>query len=578
MSQSQHSTATDDSLPEGACITAGFPDTAVSRLGAIVVNPYGIAPLTALIRDGGQTLSDARVRVLGKGEQGIDIDYPVSNSSLWTHGGIPVFGLYPDHRNDVEVAYTLNDERIRERYSIYASAVRLPTIASQSGALPSVEPVKVDPTLKKRLYLFNHLLTEIPGNRQLKWNAQGGAAEWDSVGINWISDSNGDVRWYLDIERLHDSTRVDGLGASMGFQQTADGKLIWGQGQRYFKHDLLGRPVWERRLPGKFADFSHEIRQTSKGTYLLRVGSSDYRRDDGKQVRSVRDQIIELNEAGEVVDFWDLGRILDPYRAELLHTLGKAAVFLPEGAEKADSLAANEAQEGEGLPFGDVPGVGIGRNWAHVNSIAHDPSDDGIIVSARHQGVAKIGRDKQVKWILAAPQGWSPQLQEKVLIPVGKDGKALTQDEHGRYSEGFDWSWTQHTAWLSGKGTLTVFDNGWGRDFAPTRLEGNYSRAVEYRIDEAKGTVEQLWEFGKERGDAWYSPITSVVEYRPDSDTQLVYSASVAYLTRDKLVRSVLSEVRYGSQEVASEFLVRSNQPGNVGYRALVIDLENAFA
>lgn len=580
MSQSQHSTntATDDSLPEGACITAGFPDTPVSRLGAVVVNPYGIAPLTALIRDGGQTLSDARVRVLGKGEQGIDIDYPVSNSSLWTHGGIPVFGLYPDHRNDVEVAYTLNGERIRERYSIYAGAVRLPTIASQSGALPSVEPVKVDPALKKRLYLFNHLLTEIPGNRQLKWNAQGGAAEWDSVGINWISDSNGDVRWYLDIERLHDSTRVDGLGASMGFQQTADGKLIWGQGQRYFKHDLLGRPVWERRLPGKFADFSHEIRQTAKGTYLLRVGSSDYRRDDGKQVRSVRDQIIELNEAGEVVDFWDLGRILDPYRAELLHTLGKAAVLLPEGAEKTDSLEANEALEGEGLPFGDVPGVGIGRNWAHVNSIAHDPSDDGIIVSARHQGVAKIGRDKQVKWILAAPQGWNPQLQEKVLIPVGKDGKALTQDENGRYSDGFDWSWTQHTAWLSGKGTLTVFDNGWGRDFAPTRLEGNYSRAVEYCIDEAKGTVEQLWEFGKERGDDWYSPITSVVEYRADSDTQLVYSASVAFLTRDKLVRSVLSEVRYGSQEVASEFLVRSNQPGNVGYRALVIDLDKAFA
>ncbi|WP_228299720.1 aryl-sulfate sulfotransferase [Klebsiella pneumoniae] len=127
----------------------------------------------------------------------------------------------------------------------------------------------------------------------------------------------------------------------MGFQQTADGKLIWGQGQRYYKHDLLGRPVWERRLPGKFADFSHEIRQTAKGTYLLRVGSGDYRRDDGQQVRSVRDQIIELDESGEVVEFWDLGRILDPYRAELLHTLGKAAVFLPEGAAKGDSLAGN---------------------------------------------------------------------------------------------------------------------------------------------------------------------------------------------------------------------------------------------
>ncbi|MFD2836021.1 aryl-sulfate sulfotransferase N-terminal domain-containing protein [Azotobacter vinelandii] len=144
----------------------------------------------------------------------MDIDYAVEDRTLWTHGGIPVFGLYPDHRNEVEVAYSLDGERIRERYFIYAPAVRLPVVASQESALPRVEPLKVAPHLKKkRLYLFNHLLTEIPGsNRLLKWNAPGGAAEWDSVGINWIADSNGDVRWYLDIEQIHDSTRKDGLG------------------------------------------------------------------------------------------------------------------------------------------------------------------------------------------------------------------------------------------------------------------------------------------------------------------------------------------------------------------------------
>jgi hypothetical protein len=564
-------------LPEGACLTARVPDTRAARLGAVVVNPYRVAPLTAVIRDGGQRIGQARVRVLGRGEQGIDIEYPVRDTSLWQHGGIPVFGLYPDHRNEVEVVYTLDGERIRERYFIYAPAVRLPAIASQTGALPRVEPVKVDPALKKRLYLFNHLLTEIPGNRQLKWNAQGGAAEWDSVGINWIADTRGEVRWYLDIEQLHDSTRLDGLGASMGFQQTADGKLIWGQGQRYFKYDLLGRPLWARALPAKFADFSHEIRETGKGSYLLRVGTSDYRRSDGKQVRSVRDHILEVDAAGEVLDFWDLGSILDPYRAELLHTLGKAAALLPEGVERADDLAGNERLEGEQLPFGDLPGVGIGRNWAHVNSIDHDPADDSIIVSARHQGVFKIGRDKQVKWILASPRGWREGLRAKVLTPVDAGGRPLAQDEDGRYAGGFDWSWTQHTAWLTGKGTLSVFDNGWGRDFAPTRLDGNYSRAVEYRIDETRGTVEQVWEYGRERGDAWYSPITSVVEYRADNDTHLIYSASVDFLTAQRFTRPVLSEVKYGSQEVLSEFQVVSGQPGNVGYRALVIDPQRAF-
>jgi arylsulfate sulfotransferase len=124
-------------------------------------------------------------------------------------------------------------------------------------------------------------------------------------------------------------------------------------------------------------------------------------------------------------------------------------------------------------------------------------------------------------------------LQDKVLKPVG---------------EGFEWSWTQHTAWLTGYGTLTVFDNGWGRDFAPTKLSGNYSRAVEYKVDEAKGTVEQVWQYGKEQGDEWYSPITSVVAYRADTDTQFIYSASVNYLTPEKLTTTVLNEVRRGSQ------------------------------
>jgi len=117
------------------------------------------------------------------------------------------------------------------------------------------------------------------------------------------------------------------------------------------------------------------------------------------------------------------------------------------------------------------------------------------------------------------------------------------------------WSWTQHTSWLT----------------------GNYSRAVEYKIDEAKGTVEQVWEYGKERGDEWYSPVTSVVRYRPETDTQFIYSASVNFLTAEKLTTTVLNEVRRGTQEVVVELKVHSRQPGSVGYRALVIDLAKAF-
>ena len=38
-------------------------------------------------------------------------------------------------------------------------------------------------------------------------------------------------------------------GVMMGFKQNADGLLTWGFGQRYVKYDILGREVFNRRLP-----------------------------------------------------------------------------------------------------------------------------------------------------------------------------------------------------------------------------------------------------------------------------------------------------------------------------------------
>lgn len=107
--------------------------------------------------------------------------------------------------------------------------------------------------------------------------------------------------------------------------------------------------------------------------------------------------------------------------------------------------AADLANMDKSDKFGDIPGTGPGRNWAHVNSIDYDPTDDSIILSARHQGIVKIGRDHQVKWILASPVGWKKGLAERVLTPVDKNGKPL-KCEGSQCEGGFDWSWTQHTA------------------------------------------------------------------------------------------------------------------------------------
>lgn len=63
------------------------------KIGEVVMNPYDIAPLTAVIRNGGYQLRDVHVRIVPK-ENGQEIAYKVNNKYLLTYGGIPVFGLY----------------------------------------------------------------------------------------------------------------------------------------------------------------------------------------------------------------------------------------------------------------------------------------------------------------------------------------------------------------------------------------------------------------------------------------------------------------------------------------------------
>lgn len=75
------------------------------NIGEVIVNPYKVAPLTAVIRDAGYDLSDVTVRIVPK-TNGQEITYKVSRTELKTHAGIPVFGLYPDWQNTVVVFYS----------------------------------------------------------------------------------------------------------------------------------------------------------------------------------------------------------------------------------------------------------------------------------------------------------------------------------------------------------------------------------------------------------------------------------------------------------------------------------------
>ena len=374
----------------------------------------------------------------------------------------------------------------------------------------------------------------------------------------------------------------------MGFRQNNDGAFTWGYGQRYVKYDLMGREVFNRRLPDGYADFSHAMDPMQNGNYLVRVASSDHVRPDGKHVHTVRDVIIEVDPNGQVVDEWRLWDILDPYRDTVLKVLDQGAVCLNIDASQAGkTLSAEElARMDQNDKFGDIVGSGAGRNWVHVNSVDYDPTDDSIIISSRHQGIVKIGRDKKIKWILASPEGWKKGWAEKVLTPVDAKGNKIKCE--GSKCEGdFDWSWTQHTAWRidskSDKNViyLSVFDNGDGRGMEQPALPTmKYSRAVVYKIDQKKMTVEQIWEVGKDLGYPFFCPVTGLTKYMEDKDTMMVYWSTAGLgATPEKRTNTLgrvmphIAEYRWGETKPVVDIELKDT----FGYQAFPISVEKAF-
>ncbi|ASM35986.1 aryl-sulfate sulfotransferase [Campylobacter sputorum] len=575
------------------------------KIGEVVVNPYDVAPLTAVIKNGGYNLKDVTVRIVPK-KGGQEIKYKVAPGELNTHGGIPVFGLYPDYVNTVEVEYTKiykgKDEKIKEDYKIYAAPVFLDASGSrgQKGVLfDKIEVVKA-PTakFKDRLYFVNNFQPKTGKGTKVVWNnPMGGALEWNYNPQIFILDTTGEVRWYLEPSKIYNLKSAFNAGVMMGFKQNDDGDITWGYGQRYAKYDIMGREIWNRELPAGYVDFSHSMDDSPNGHYFLRVGNANLKRLDGKNVRTVRDVIVEVDENGQVVDDWRLYEILDPYRDNVLKVLDQGAVCLNIDAKAGgqtlseDDLAAMDTND----QFGDIVGSGPGRNWAHVNSVDHDAEDDSIIISSRHQNaIIKIGRDKQVKWILGNPVGWKDKFKDKLLTPVDSKGKKISCGEDGakcpgyeNEKGGFDYTWTQHTAFKideKSKGNIiyvSAFDNGDSRGMdQPAIPTMKYSRAVIYKIDQKKMTVEQVWEYGKDRGFDWYSSVTSLVEYQPDKNSVMTYSAvagmqfDIATGNPTGLPSPHINEFEWGAKEPSIEIKMTNA----MGYQAWPFSVEKALS
>lgn len=202
------------------------------HIGEVELNPYKIAPLTAVIHDGGYVLRRVRVRIVPK-PNGQEIAYRVSDSQVMTHGGIPVFGLYPDYVNQVQVSYDRlwggRTEHFDETYKIYAAPAwrNLTGSAGDSSAFPrTTVRIAANGKFSDRLYYVNNIAGVSGGTRKAVWNSpEGGALQWSSEPVNWITDTKGEIRWYLKPDSFFDVNSIWNGGIMMGFQQNDNGAI-----------------------------------------------------------------------------------------------------------------------------------------------------------------------------------------------------------------------------------------------------------------------------------------------------------------------------------------------------------------
>ncbi|EEF58996.1 aryl-sulfate sulfotransferase [Pedosphaera parvula] len=309
----------------------------------------------------------------------------------------------------------------------------------------------------------------------------------DSKGYLTIVNSAAEVVWY------------SGATSSLDVRQLSNGDLWVPLLTSINEINMLGQTVKTWTLPaGK--PYNHESYLTDHGTIL-------YLSDATRVVTSFPTSATITNALTKTTNVWHQPVI------ELWATNAALAnIWQP-----IDILDPRRISY---LTFSS-PASAYGVDWMHANAITEDPRDNSLIVSLRHQNaVVKFSRATgQLKWILGTHDNWGPEFQPYLLTPVG---------------EPFEWQYGQHATKITPQGTLLLFDDGnfRGSPFATPPLPDsqNYSRAVEYQIDEERMEVSQVWEYGASPATPIYSVSRGDTEWMNQSGNVLITYADTAYV------------------------------------------------
>lgn len=290
-----------------------------------------------------------------------------------------------------------------------------------------------------------------------------------SKGYTCAYDVNGDVRWYLSSNALWDNARLENGHLLISTERLINSPYYM---TGLYEIDLLGKIYQEYSLPG---GYHHDYDELPNGNLL--VASDDFNNPSG----TVEDYIVELDRTtGNIVKTFDLKDVLP-------------------------------MEEGKSENW-------INYDWFHNNAVWYDEATNSITLSGRHQdAVINIDYESgELNWIIGDPTNWSEEYQKYFFTPIGDD---------------FEWQWSQHAAMITPEGYVFILDNGNNKSKVKEEYvsaEDSYTRGVMYKIDTDEMTIEQVWEYGKERGSEFYSPYISDVDYI-EKDHYIVHSGGIVY-------------------------------------------------
>ena len=398
----------------------------------VVLNPYEISPLTALVIF--ETDEEVSPEVTIHGDS--DLTTYTHTFAKGTEHYLPIYGLYAGRENKVTIKCGDEEKELTIKTDELPDDFILPT---------SVK--KDESKLSNDLYFYTP----------------------SSSGYTAAYDVNGDVRWYLTESAIWEINRLDNGRLLVSTERLAEVPYY---STGLYKMDMLGKIYTEYSLPG---GYHHDYYEMENGNLL--VASDDFNNDSG----TVEDYVVEIDrKTGNIVKTFDLKDIL----------------------KMTDGKSENW----------------IEYDWFHNNSVWYDKKTNSITLSGRHQdAVINIDYDTgKLNWILGDPEGWSDEYQKYFFKPVG---------------DNFEWQWSQHAAMITPEGYVFLFDNGNNKSKNEknyVKAEDSYSRGVMYKIDTDKMTIEQVWEYGKERGSDFYSPYISDVDYL-DKNHYIVHSGGISY-------------------------------------------------